>query len=169
MRDSIINSLSQDTSIQDACKKINYKQWRDLYQETFIALCEMKNDKLLKANEKGYLKWMTVNIIRNINKNKQRPQSALYLIADRAIEGDIRENIGRVNIDILEEMLDQKLSADEKLKFYESRLMRAYLKYGTYRNISKQCNIPYCTIQNTIKPYMAELRKYLLENTEING
>lgn len=89
------------------------------------------------------------------------------MACNNALEVDIINENCKYNIDELEEMLERRLVQDEKKHFFESRLMRAYLHYGSYRKLSKAADIPYRTIQNTIQPYMKQLRESL--NKELNG
>lgn len=84
-----------------------------------------------------------------------------------SIESEVLNDESRLNIDELENILEQKLIRDEQDRFFESRLMRAYLHYGSYRKLSIAADIPYRTIQNTLQPYMKQLRESL--NDEYYG
>lgn len=166
MREQIIETFANDKTYIDACKRIDYTCWKDLYQETCIAICVMPEDKLIKAYKDGYFKGVVIRTILNIRNNKSRPKSPLFMSCNNTIEFDLaQDEIQQFND--LESLLNSKLVKDEKEKFYESRLMRAYIKYGSYRKLSKACDIPYNTIQNTLKGYMEEIRKDFQK--EING
>lgn len=166
MREQIINNFLADKSYQAACKRIDYKNWQDLYQETCVAICEMKTSKLIKACERKYFRGVVIRTILNIRNNKARNKSPLFMACNNAIEVDVENESSKLNIDELEEIIYSRLTRDEKSKFFESRLMRAYLHYGSYRKLSKAADIPYQTIQSTLQPYVKQLRKAL--NKELN-
>lgn len=64
----IIESLSKDNRFKSICKKIAKKPHLadDLYQEFFLSLLEIKDDRLIEAKEGGYLEVLCVGIISNI-------------------------------------------------------------------------------------------------------
>lgn len=64
----IINDLTKDGRFKSICKSIAKKPYLadDLYQEFFLALCEIKDDRLVVAKTEGYLEVLCVGIINNI-------------------------------------------------------------------------------------------------------
>jgi len=166
MREQIIDTFIKDKTYIDACKRIDYSCWKDLYQETCLAICDMPQDKIQKAHDGGYFRGVVIRTILNIRNNKNRPKSSLFMGCDNGIDIDIASDEVEQYND-LDALLNSRLTRDEKEKVYESRLMRAYIKYGSYRKLSKACDIPYNTIQNTLKGYMEEIRKDYQK--ELNG
>ena len=64
----IIESLSKDNRFKSICKKIAKKPHLadDLYQEFFLSLLEIKDERLIEAKKGGYLEVLCVGIISNI-------------------------------------------------------------------------------------------------------
>lgn len=64
----IIESLSKDNRFKSICKKTAKKPHLadDLYQEFFLSLLEIKDDRLIEAKERGYLEVLCVSIISHI-------------------------------------------------------------------------------------------------------
>lgn len=65
---AIIESLTKDGRFKSVCKSIAKKPYLadDLYQEFFLALCEIKDNRLVEAKEGGYLEVLCVGVINNI-------------------------------------------------------------------------------------------------------
>lgn len=73
----IIERLSTDGRFKSICKRIAKKKHlaEDLYQEFFLALCEIKDDRLIEAYEGNYLEVLCVGIINNIWGKRERVKS----------------------------------------------------------------------------------------------
>lgn len=160
-KDSIIRDFLCEKEYILICKRISFKNWDDIYQELCICLCQMDEAKIKRAYENKYFKFLVIRIIKNIHYNRRRPQSPLFTCADLSIDNSVFVDSIDCNIDELEESLNKQLCIDEKKMFFESKLMKAYIKYGSYRKLAKETNVPYNTIQNTLKPYIKDLKKRL--------
>ena len=87
----IIESLSKDNRFKSICKKIAKKPHLadDLYQEFFLSLLEIKDERLIEAKKGGYLEVLCVGIISNIWGKRYRVKtyvngstSTLYEMCD---------------------------------------------------------------------------------------
>jgi hypothetical protein len=70
----IIERLSKDGRFKTICRKLARKDYLadDLYQEFFLALCEVKDNRLVEAYENKYLEVLCVGIINNIWGKRNR-------------------------------------------------------------------------------------------------
>lgn len=164
-RQTIINKFIEDSSYKADCKRIVKSElWSDLYQELCIAIIEMDEIKLAKAYCKGYMKFLAVRIMKNTVNRKGRRHNCLHKISN-----DDSFNLFNIIDDKeyssanLYEILDKQLQEDEKENFYEAKLLRAYMMYGSYRKTSKATKIPFKSICATLNGYMNKLKPKLQE------
>lgn len=141
MRNQIINDLYTSEWYNEMLSKItsNNKLKEELNQELMLILCEMDNDKLIKAHQDNYLKYLIINIAKKQYHSSTSPfhkkyrkynyefEDEIYKIADNKTLEDIDE----FHFKIIKKYID-------KLDITEREIIKMYFKLDDYdRHIGK--------------------------------
>lgn len=168
---NIIESLSKDDRFKSICKQIAKKPHLadELYQEFFLSLCEIKDNRLLDARSGGYLEIFCIGIINNIWKNRGRVKvykngntSPLYeLHGITIVPGDVEvagclseetiliededyDYTRDINEIKLQKLIEKyKESEDVMDRFYSRVFYYSKFKYKNVRQFSVKSKIPY--------------------------
>lgn len=118
----IIDGLSKDGRFKSICKKIAKRPFLadELYQEFFLALCEIKDRRLIEAQAGGYLEVFCVGIINNIWTRRDRVKSyrtgnthPLHMITEYCLTISNKENADGENTEKNGEIFESHLPGEE--------------------------------------------------------
>lgn len=162
-REEILNQVSQDKEYRKICNSIakGTNLANDLYQEMFIILCELDEEKLKAYHGEGYLRFYTYRAMyyqftsphKEFYKNYRQKYTPIP--QDLTVEDTCDYD---PQIDIALNAIEQALSA---IGHYEETLMKEYLKAGSYRKLEALTTIPYKSICNTINDTKKKIREQL--------
>lgn len=164
-KNQIIEELYKSKEFNDCISKMEPEHLRDdLKAEVVLILLETEEQKLLAINDAGALKYYTVRIIMNLIQSKtslfyKKYRQQLIEITDRFIaedEGDIAERATR------EEIEERAMKEIDNLYWYNSGIVKLYLKHGNYRAIEEDTGIPYSSAYKTIQKSFQEIRQKVL-------
>jgi hypothetical protein len=168
---TLLDQIAKDEKIKDACKKIDYRNHKDLYQELFIILCELPAEKLEQMYSNGYLQYWVVRTLLNMTSPRGNFYRKYYIINDES-EADKRlEEIEEDKSELFElekkrrevEALLQKYEEKGRDGFgwYKVTLLKLYSEVGSYRKMGELTGISYRTICEDINEFIKELRTNL--------
>lgn len=165
---SILDELSKDKNIKEACKRIGYPNHEDLYQELFIILCELPEDKLTEIYTNGYLHYWIVRTLTNmvspygkfykkykVTYDDTEANQKLADTEDEGCEQELERERERAEVESL--LTKYEKSGRDGFGWYKVTLLKAYAEVGSYRKLSKLTGIHFITIANDIKNFRAEL------------
>lgn len=162
----LIIELSKDAKIKDACKKINYKDHEDLYQELFIILCELPAEKLQKIKDDGYLHYWIVRTLLNMTSPNGKFYKKYNIINDdteadkRIAEPSEETEISELESERrkVESLLEQyEKQGRDGFGWYKVTLLKMYAEVGSCRKLSELTGISYKTISVDISNFRREL------------
>jgi hypothetical protein len=188
------NKVSKAQILEELSKRSDIKRWvhniskdeavfeKDLFQELFIALCEMPEAKIIELYQSEQLKFYILRIIQNIfrgngsrfRKNYREPY---YNKVDHEFRNDDEE----VNDDPLEsftegcgieDLIYDGKSKDEQhllieflersietLQNYHKGILKEYMKLGTMRRVAEATGRNVRHIHDSIKLSKSKLKK----------
>lgn len=164
-RNQIIEELYNSREFNDCIGKMEPEHLRDdLKAEVTLILLETEERKLFDIYTAGALKFYTVRIIINLI---QSPRSTFYKLyrqkaaelTDRFLadeEPDIEERA------MLEDMQDRAIKEIDNLYWYNSGIVKLYMKHGNYRAIQEDTGIPYSSAYKTIQKSFQEIKQKVL-------
>lgn len=164
----ILNELSKDAKIKEACKKIGYPNHDDLYQELFIILCELPQDKLNEIYSNGYIHFWVVRTLINMTSPNGKFYKKYKVIYDdtEAItkltepQEEDREQVFELErkASEVEALLTKyEQSGQKEFGWYKVNLLKMYVEAGSCRKLSKLTGISYKTISYDISNFRKEL------------
>jgi len=162
-REQIITEFYNSKDINQAISKMQPAYLQDeLKQEVFLVLCEMPEERLFQMYNDEYLKYFIVRTILNMAKSDR---STFYKKFREQLD-EIPESF-EMKKDDYDESLNEKLdNAVKILHWYERELLRLYSEEKNLLKISRDTNIPYRSILETIKKVKVFL-KYKIRNHEL--
>lgn len=162
-REQIITEFYNSKDINQAISKMQPAYLQDeLKQEVFLVLCEMPEERLFQMYNDEYLKYFIVRTILNMAKSDR---STFYKKFREQLD-EIPESF-EIKKDEYDESLNEKLdNAVKILHWYERELLRLYSEEKNLLKISRDTNIPYRSILETIKKVKVFL-KYKIRNCEL--
>lgn len=162
-REQIITEFYNSKDINQAISKMQPAYLQDeLKQEVFLVLCEMPEERLFQMYNDEYLKYFIVRTILNMAKSDR---STFYKKFREQLD-EIPESFEMKKEDY-DESLNEKLDdAIKILHWYERELLRLYSEEKNLLKISRDTNIPYRSILETIKKVKIFL-KYKIRNHEL--
>lgn len=160
-KNQIIEELYKSREFNDCIAKMEPEHLRDdLRSEVMLILLETDEQKLIAIHTAGALKFYTVRIIMNLIQSKtskfyKQYRQQLNEINDRFAyeETDIQERATR------EEMEERAMQEIDNLYWYNSGIVKLYLKHGNYRAIEEDTGIPYSSAYKTIQKSFQEIRE----------
>lgn len=164
-RDEILNAVAKDKEYRKICNSIAKGTGLadDLYQEMFIILCEMEEEKLKALYHEGYLRPF---IYRAMFYQFNSPHKQFYKNHRQQFEA-IPEGVTHQPELEYDHDIDKALQAIETalaaIGWYEETLMKEYIKAGSYRKLEAKTSIPYKSICNTINDTKKKIRQQLKE------
>ena len=185
----IIEALYRDKQFKKVCQNIAPPSLcEDLFHETIIVFLEMEEEKVIKASSEGYLKWLFIRIASNSFNSKTSPFYHKYHHNDNSF--GIRETIvpkddktlinsfnntirldpftNEINTKEFEEKYKQLVESIENeievLDFYEKELLKLYIKFGNYRDVSREVGIKYESVRHAIR---LAIEKIKLKNDKL--
>ena len=158
---TIIDEVIKNKEYKATCIKIaGSKDLGDeLYQNFFLSLYSVKEEQFSKAIEKGYLKFLLIRIIQNINLQRFskycNESNGMLLLTNRT---------SQITIDIQEESNEQKEfivkfkedfnrikeSPSNRDELADCLFMEAYMKYGNLAEVSRRSEINYQTCKKRL-------------------
>ncbi len=164
-KNNIIEELYRSKEFNDCIGKMEPEHLRDdLRAEVILILLEKDETELKDIHAKGVLKFYTVRIIINLIQSKtsvfyKRYRQPLAELTDRFLSDeltDVEERIAR------EDMGERAMNEIDNLYWYNSGILKLYLKHGNYRAIEKDTGIPYSSAYKTIKKSFQEIKLKVL-------
>lgn len=163
-KNEIIEELYRSKEFNDCINKMEPEHLRDdLRAEVVLILLETEEQRLLAIHAAGALKYYTVRIIINLIQSKTSRFYKLYRqqlneINDRIAyeETDIEERAAREDIE------ERALREIDNLYWYNSGIVKLYMKLGNFRAIEKDTGIPYASAYKTVKKSFNEIKQKVL-------
>lgn len=163
-KNEIIEELYRSKEFNDCIGKMEPEHLRDdLRAEVVLILLETEEQRLLAIHMAGALKYYTVRIIINLIQSKTSRFYKLYRqqlneINDRIAyeETDIEERAAREDIE------ERALREIDNLYWYNSGIVKLYMKLGNFRAIEKDTGIPYASAYKTVKKSFNEIKQKVL-------
>lgn len=169
---SILVELANDTKIKDACKKIDFKNHEDLYQELFVILCELPKEKLAEIHSSGHIQYWIVRTLLNMTSPRGNFYKKYHIINDdteadariKEEEGEDREQVLEFEAKTTE--IDTLLKKYERqgrdgFGWYKVNLLKLYCEVGSFRKLGELTGISYRTICLDVNDFIRELRANL--------
>jgi hypothetical protein len=167
----ILNELSKDAKIKEACKKIGYPNHDDLYQELFIILCELHPDKLHEIYSNGYIHFWIVRTLINMTSPNGKFYKKYKVIYDDT-EAITKLTEPSEEVEQVYELETKRAEAEKLLSDYEKRgqssggwykvnLLRTYTELGSARKVEALTGISYRTVCKDVNEFIKELRTNL--------
>lgn len=164
-KNEIIEELYRSKEFNDCINKMEPEHLRDdLRAEVVLILLETEEQRLLAIHTAGALKYYTVRIIINLIQSKTSRFYKLYRqqlneINDRFAyeETDIEERAAREDIE------EHALREIDNLYWYNSGIVKLYMKLGNFRAIEKDTGIPYASAYKTVKKSFNEIKQKVLQ------
>lgn len=163
-RDEILNQVTKDKEYRKICNSIAKGTGlaEDLYQEMFLILCELPEEKLKALHGEGYLRPF---IYRAMFHQFNNPYEKFYKAYRKTSVPLTQEHTHTQteydkDIDTAINAIETALAA---IGWYEETLMKEYIKVGSYRKLEAKTSIPYKSICNTINDTKKKIREQLKE------
>lgn len=171
--------IARDGRYKSICKGLAKKDHLtdELLSEFYLAICEMSEDDLIKAQDGGYLEVYCVGIINNIwnvgnrlkiKKNVNGKTSPFFDYANYSVESPVFVSTQTYDIktDYLYLKAVEKIKEDnlspEREKMYKSRVFHYSVnEFKNPRQFAKHSKIPYGAVFKTYKQYKEYLKEYL--------
>lgn len=163
-KNQIIEELYKSKEFNDCIGKMEPEHLRDdLKAEVTLILLEIDEHKILEMHSKGVLRFFTARIIINQIFSITSPFYKNY----RQQHGEIKDRIAYDEADIAEratreEIEEQAMREIDNLYWYNSGIIKLYLKHGNYRAIEEDTGIPYSSAYKTIQKSFQEIRQKVL-------
>lgn len=164
-KNQIIAELYESREFNECIGKMEPEHLRDdLRAEVILILLETDEQRLIAIHEAGALRYYTVRIIINLIQSKTsyfykkyRQQFVELNDTGRGFraeeETDIEERATR------EDMEEQAMREIDNLYWYNSGIVKLYLKLGTYRAIEEDTGIPFPSVYKTVQKSFKEIRE----------
>lgn len=160
-RDRIIVEIYESESFNNLIDKMDPPHLRDdLKSEVVLYLLNKPEDFILDLKDRGvlpnYVSRVTVKMMTQKNNDfcRQFRQSFTSNIPEVQYE----QMNGRVQKELKEE---KALSYIHRLYWYEREMVKLYLRFGSYRLVSKETGIPFRSCGQTIKTAIQKIRNYV--------
>jgi len=166
----IIEALYRDKQFKKVCQNIAPPSLcEDLFHETIMVFLEMDEAKVLNASKEGYLKWLFIRIASNSFNSKTSPFYHKYHHNDDRYdlsEAKIKEvtNINEGFESKFKQLIESIESEIQCLDFYEKELLKLYIKFGNYRDVSREVGIKYESVRHAIR---LAIEKIKLKNDKL--
>lgn len=190
----IIEELSKQLKYKSICIKIAVRHdlADDLYQEFFLSLLNIKDDRLILAYEGKYLEVFCYGIIHNIwsmrgrcKKYEKGSTSPLYNATDNIYNLDMFDDVEVIDVPdyldphtLLEIMEESHITKDDIIKQVErdktstdrTTMFRAHVFYQSMfnfknpRKFAEVSNIPYRVVLHSFNEYKSHLNKQLCKS-----
>jgi hypothetical protein len=174
-KSQIIEELYLSKNFNDCINKMQPEELRDdLKAEVILVVCEIDESRLQKMQETGQLVFFVVRIILNMVKsttsrfykkfriNNDELKESYTFVDIRNEEPtekehiyDLTENEKRKE---REELEDLALDSIDLLDWYESELLKLYIKHNNYRAIETVTGIPFSSVYKTIQGSIKKIR-----------
>ena len=163
----IIESLYLDKECRDYCLKVSSNEFdsEDLFSYALEALLKKPDSFIKQKHNDGSLKRYFAGIVYKSYNSPNSPFFIEHLAYDRMSVGSEPKDIiseedldNTVGCKILHEALDAHARKGEQ-QWYESTVLRLYLKYGNLRDLSKATNIPHTSLGHTVNKMKQKLKK----------
>jgi hypothetical protein len=164
-KNQIIEELYRSKEFNDCISRMEPDHLRDdLRAEVTLILLETDEQKLLAIHAGNALKFYTVRIIINLIQSKtslfyKKYRQQMAEITDRFIAeqaDDFKERAAKEDIE------DKALKEIDNLYWYNSGIVKLYLKHGNYRAIEEDTGIPYSSAYKTIQKSFQEIKQKVL-------
>jgi hypothetical protein len=164
-KNQIIEELYRSKEFNDCISRMEPDHLRDdLRAEVTLILLETDEQKLLAIHAGNALKFYTVRIIINLIQSKtslfyKKYRQQMAEITDRFIAeqaDDFKERAAKEDIE------DKAIKEIDNLYWYNSGIVKLYLKHGNYRAIEEDTGIPYSSAYKTIQKSFQEIKQKVL-------
>lgn len=145
MRDEIITELLGSPAIKNYCC-IGKDRADDLFQDAWIKILKIPENKLVDIYQKGYLLFYIYKIIQNLQrvwfaKNKASlNQVDINGVHNIEAADDI---FGGIELKKVRELLSE-------MNWYEQKLFEIYMEEGSFRKVEKKTKINYQSVHDTV-------------------
>lgn len=127
-------------------KKVRPKDIQDdLVSEISLILLEKKAEEIVQLHDKDELIFYTIKILTNLAFSNTSSFYRKFRIINEELsddffnvcESDEFTNVSDIHLKALAEL--------EQIHWYYSKMIKLYVEYGNYRNMSRELDIPYST------------------------
>ena len=138
------------SQFKDITKKIckGDESWQDIHQDAIVLIYE-KYPNFTTENLEGFFATITWQLYQNHRRNLDNQAISL----NESI--DSKEELYSDLPDIIVRYLDVD-DGDIETR-YNKNLVKLYLKYGTFKRVSEETQIPFCTLYRDYKRYIKQL------------
>lgn len=163
-RNQIIEELYNSREFNDCIAKMEPEHLRDdLKAEVILILLEIDESKLIEIYSKRALNFFTARIIMNQFFSTTSPFYKKY----RQEMSEINDRFAYEEMDMedratREEMEDRAMKEIDNLYWYNSGIVKLYMKHGNYRAIQEDTGIPYSSAYKTIQKSFQEIKQKVL-------
>ena len=180
----IIKALYLDRQFKKVCQNIAPPSLSDdLFHETIVVFLEMDEEKVIKASQEGYLKWLFIRIASNSFNSKTSPFYHKYHhndgnqgIRETNRENELKTCVNNSNNTVLLSKYTSEITTNEfekkyktltetiekeieHLDFYERELLKLYIKFGNYRDVSREVGIKYESVRHAIRLAIEKIKQ----------
>ena len=163
-KSDIIEQIYTDKSFKRVCQNIAPPDMsEDLFQEIICIFLEMSEEKIIKAKQEGYLKFLFVKIATNSYQSKTSPFYKKYRHSDQTSDlNQVVSHTEETNIEF-EVKFDKTINIIEhdlkSMNEYERELFKLYVKFGSYRKVSDEVGIKYESVRHAINQAIEKLKQ----------
>ena len=155
---NIIVSLLQSDELTTCLNKVKESLRDDLKGELSLILLETPADRILRLEQEGKFKFYVVRIILTLAFSKTSPFYKKYKSYNElhdlsTIDDDYYSIIHRKQTE------EKALTEIEKLEWYESEMVKLYLKEGNYRAMESATRIPYTSCFKTVQSAVKKIKQ----------
>lgn len=157
----ILEALYNGKNFRECIERVAPEDLRDdLRQEIILRLCEQDDSKIIGLHERGELEFYTVRVIINEIRGKSNGFAKKYRTNYVELtEREIAEEPDVPDRELKEQLEDFTLSEIDSLYWYDSEMIKLYMRIGTFRGIQDLTGIPHVSCFKTIKKAMATLKR----------
>lgn len=160
--ESLIDAYGMD--LYSFCCSItrNTQEAEDLYQDTFLKLCEIKEDVFIRKNPKSFLMGISVNLYRNYKRKRsirQKIMGAEYRIEEKTIDIPSGEQSTEEQVLICEKYQALRDTVSGLPDKYRLPILLFYMEELTVKEIAHIFKLP----EGTIKSRIYRAKKILKE------
>ena len=166
MKAQIIEELASNKQLKQLAKRIarGDELGADVYQELFVALCEMKSDKLIKAYNENYIIYLCITIMNRMVHSPRHHVNKKLICAELPMLGEWQLDIieDDEDIEIRAEIEQDELDKNNSVKryinqrltqknFYDVTIFTKWYNGQSYRDIAEETGIPLMSVHESVK------------------
>lgn len=161
IKDKILIEVATSEWLKKAAKTVSQNNHDDLSQHLLLILCEMREDKLVKLYNDGYLKLFCIKVMW---KQSTAPRQEFYKQVKTTGDFDVYE-IDLMSNETIDEVIEKenKLNTIEKVvslnQWYEREIFNQWANGESARSIHRKTKISLREILKVIKNVKNQINK----------